>query len=125
VVRAAYRASGGLPSGDELARLLQDHRCGELLTLAGLLGVGEVFGFDGQGSFWLPMFQFELHDLSIRRELRPGPAELAPVFHGLALAIWFAQPSCWLHGCRPMDLLTDDQSEVLRAARTDRFIAAG
>ncbi len=31
---------------------------------------GRIFGFEGQGNFWVPMFQFELRDLSIRQAPR-------------------------------------------------------
>lgn len=124
-MQAAYRPTGGLASGDELARLIQDHRCGELLTLAGLVGAGDIFGFDWHGTFRVPMFQFDLHDLSIRPQLRPVLELLAPVFDGLALAVWFAQPNCWLGGRRPVELLVDDLPAVLQAAATDRHIATG
>lgn len=124
-MHAVYHRTGGIADGDELARLIQDHRCGELLTLAGLVGAGDIFGFDWRGSFQVPMFQFDLHDLSIRSQLRPVLDQLAPVFDGLALALWFAQPNCWLDGQRPVDRFVGDLPAVLQAAGTDRYIAAG
>lgn len=124
-MRAAYQATGGTARGDDLARLLEDHRRGDSVSLARLIVSGEVFGFEWQRLFWVPMFQFELRDLS----LKPGPrrvlAELACEFDGWTLAIWFSQPNCWLNERRPVDVLDSNLPAVLGAARADRFIAAG
>ena len=124
-MRAAYQATGGTARGDDLGRLLEDHRRGDGASLARLVVSGEVFGFEWQRLFWVPMFQFELRDLS----LKPGPrrvlAELASEFDGWTLAIWFSQPNCWLNERRPVDVLDSNLPAVLGAARADRFIAAG
>jgi hypothetical protein len=124
-MRSAYRASGGIARGDELARLLDDHSSGEFVNLAGFIAKSEIFGFDWHEAFWVPMFQFDLHDLSIR----PGPlrviAVLAPVFDGWSLAVWFAQRNSWLQGRRPVDLLGTELADVLQAAGADRYIATG
>lgn len=124
-MRAAYLATGGTARGDDLARLLEDRRRGDGVSLARLIVAGEVFGFEWHRLFWVPMFQFELRDLS----LKPGPrqvlAELASEFDGWTLAIWFSEANCWLNERRPVDVLDSNLAAVLGAARTDRFIAAG
>jgi hypothetical protein len=124
-MRASYRATGGTARGDDLGRLLEDRRRGDGVSLARLIVSGEVFGFEWQRTFWIPMFQFELRDLS----RKPGPrqvlAELASEFDGWTLAQWFAQPNCWLNERRPVDVLDANLPAVLGAARADRFIAAG
>ena len=126
-LRTAYRASGGIARGDDLARLLDEHHSGDFVSLAMSILEGELFAFQWQQTFWVPMFQFDLRDLSVK----PNPnarrvlTELAGEFDGWALALWFAQPNHWLHGARPVDVLNANLSEVLQAARTDRFIAAG
>ena len=89
-----------------------------------MLDAGEVFGFEHARTFWIPMFQFELRDLSVRPELRKMLAELRSVFDGWAIAVWFAQPNAWLQGRRPVDPVLPEFPAVLEAARTDRFIAA-
>ena len=123
----AYGASGGIARGDDLARFLNRHRSGDFVSLAISILEGEVFAFQWQQTFWVPMFQFDLGDSSVK----PNPnarqvlSELAGEFEGWALALWFAEPNHWLHGARPVDVLNADLPEVLQAARADRFIAAG
>ena len=122
---AAYRATGGIARTDDLARMLNEQRRAGLDGLAGLIARGAVFGFEWRGAFWLPMFQFEPHDLSVKPAPRQVVAELTDEFDGWALAVWFAQPNSWLQDRRPVDLLDSRLSQVLEAARTDRFIAIG
>lgn len=126
-MRETYRASGGVARGDDLARMLSERQAGDFVSLAMLILARDVFAFQWQQSFWVPMFQFDLRDLSVKTNAnaRQVLAELADQFDGWALAVWFAQPNHWLHGARPVDLLNSNLAEVLEAARTDRFIAAG
>jgi hypothetical protein len=122
---AAYRATGGTARADDLARLLQDRQHGGYVSLARLLATRQVFSFEWRDSHWVPMFQFDLNDLSIR----PGPqqvlAELSTEFDDWSLAVWFTQPNSWLNHRKPVDLLGTDLKNVIDAARADRFIAAG
>lgn len=120
-----YHASGGLTRGDTLGRLLDDWRCGDFISLARLIASNEIFSFKWHGQSWVPMFQFELRDLSVK----PGPsrvvAELKLSFDDWGTAAWFIEPNSWLHAKRPVDLVDSDPADVLEAARADRFIAAG
>ena len=122
---AAFRVTGGIARGDDLARLLEYLQRGDFVALARRLVSREVCGFEWHESFWVPMFQFELRDLSIK----PGPqrvlAELAAELDGWNRAAWFARPNTWLDEQRPVDLLDSDLAAVLEAARTDRFVALG
>ena len=122
---AAYRATGGIARTDDLARMLNEQRRAGLDGLAGLIARGTVFGFEWRGAFWLPMFQFEPHDLTLKPAPRQVVAELTAEFDGWAMAVWFAQPNSWLYDRRPVDLLDSQLNQVLEAARTDRFIATG
>jgi len=122
---ATFRTTGGTAKGDDLARLLEDHGIGDFIGLARLIAAGDMFGFEWRGTLWIPMFQFELRDLSIKPAPRAVLAELGAEFDGWARAAWFAQPNCWLHDRAPVDMLDTDLAEVLGAARTDRFIAVG
>lgn len=124
-VRAAYRATGGTARGLDLARLLAYRRLGDFASLARLIVSGEIFSFEWHDTFWVPMFQFELRDLSIKQGPRQVRAELASELDGWTLAVWFVQPSSWLNGRRPVDLLESNLPAVLDAARGDRFIATG
>ena len=125
VMRDVYRGSGGIARGDDLARLLEDHRCGDFISLARLIVNGEIFGFEWHDTYWVPMFQFDLRDLSNRPAVPRVLAELSTVFDGWALAVWFAQRNSWLNDQRPVDLLDTELDNVLQAASADRFIANG
>ena len=122
---AAYRSTGGTARGDVVARLLDDHRLGDFDSLARMVASNQVFGFDWLSTLWIPMFQFELRDLSVKPGAQLVMAELGTSFDGWARAAWFALPNSWLNDRRPVDLMDSGLSEVLGAARIDRFIAAG
>ncbi|MEO8525622.1 MAG: hypothetical protein ABI460_12935 [Caldimonas sp.] len=123
-MRAMYQPAGGLARGDDLARLLEDRARGDYVSLARLIVTNRIFGFEWQQSFWIPMFQFNLDDLSVRRGLRQVLGELASEFEGWRLAAWFIEPNAWLKQGRPVDLIDSNLSEVVQAARADRFVAA-
>src|SRR5450432_1662079 len=124
-LRAAYQTIGGLARGDDLARLLEDRSRGDFVSLARLIVSGRIFGFEWRHSFWIPMFQFDLGDLSVQRGLKQVLDELASEFDGWRLAAWFVESNAWLNQCRPIDLIDSNLSEVVQAARADRFVAAG
>jgi hypothetical protein len=124
-MRAVYHRKGGLARGDDLARLLEDRARGDFVSLARLIVAGEVFGFEWRHGFWIPLFQFDLQQLSIRPGLRPVLAELASEFDGWRLAAWFVEPNGWLDGALPIDLIDSKPSDVVQAARADRFVATG
>jgi hypothetical protein len=114
----AFRPNGGTAPGDVLGRLLEDHQPGRSVSLAKLIYTGQVFGFEWRTSLWIPMFQFNADDLT----LRPGPqrvrAELPTHWSGWMRASWFAAPHAWLDGRRPVDVLDSDIDAVLRAAQS-------
>ena len=123
LMRGAYGATGGTVCADDVAQLMHDHQRGDFVALAKLIVSGGVFGFEWQHTFWIPMFQFDLGDLSVRPEPQQVLAELASEFDGWTLAMWFAQPNAWLNERRPVDVLGSDVAAVVEAARADRFIA--
>ena len=122
---AAFRATGGTARGDDVARLLEDHRLGDFIGLAKLIANGDVFGFEWRHELWIPMFQFELRDLSVKPATQQVLAELGSGFDGWSRAVWFARPNSCLNFQTPVDLLATRLADVLEAARTDRFIAVG
>ena len=121
---AAYRSSGGTARGDDLSRLLQDRVRGGCVSLAKHMACGDVFGFEWRRTLWVPMFQFDLRDLSVTTEPRQVLHELANKFDGWTLATWFAQGNSWLDGRRPVDVLGVDLPTVLNAARADGCVAS-
>jgi diguanylate cyclase (GGDEF)-like protein len=121
----AFADSGGLAHGDDLARLLQQFHPGEDTSLAGMLASGRAFGFEQHGTFWVPMFQVELHDVSVRQSVGQVLAALGVGDDGWAMAHWFIRPNARLDNRRPVDLMSSALPAVLDAARADRFAATG
>ncbi|WP_291010678.1 hypothetical protein [Hydrogenophaga sp.] len=113
----AFCTSGGTAPGDILARLLADHQVGEVVSLAKLVHTGQVFGFEWRGSFWIPMFQFNMADLSLAATAQTVRAELPPLWSGWTVATWFATPSAQLNGHQPVDCLASESAAVLKAAQ--------
>ena len=122
---SAYRDSGGMVSGERFEQMIKGRHRGDFFSLERIVISGEIFSFEWSATLWIPMFQFEPLDLYIM----PGPRQvlsvLDRVFDNWALALWFVQPNSWLHGRLPVDMIHNDTSAVLHAARADRFIAEG
>lgn len=119
----AYRGSGGLAREENLLAL-SSRRCRlDADTLANCIAERQVIGFEWQSRTWLPIFQFNLFDMTRPPALGQVLAELIPVYDPWELANWFAQPNPWLADRVPADALELDPSAVLQAARADRFIA--
>jgi hypothetical protein len=114
----AFRATGGTVAAEIVGRMLEERRAGNAPGLAHLVSSNQVFGFEWRDRLWIPMFQFDADDLT----LRPGPlqvrAELPALWLGWTLASWFASPNAWLNGCPPVDLLDSNVAAVAAAARS-------
>jgi hypothetical protein len=112
----AFRPTGGTAPGEIVARLLEEHRAGNAVTLARLVDAGQIFGFEWRASFWIPMFQFDAGDLALKASAQRVRAELPPPWSGWTLASWFAGSNARLGGRRPADLLETDLEAVMQAA---------
>ena len=121
----AFRATGGLVSGDELARRLRRHADQPISTLARWIVERRALSFAWQTRTLLPMFQFDLSDMTLRPTVTAVARELKDVFDDWDLVLWFARPNVWLSDSAPVDLIAADAPAVLDAARADRFIALG
>jgi hypothetical protein len=125
----AFRSTGGLLRGDEVSELISYHRQSDasqsISRLARQIATREVVSFEWRGERWLPLFQFQLSDMSLREPVRQVAAELAPVMDGWALANWFATANAWLGQRTPVEALKDDVSSVIQAARAERYVALG
>jgi hypothetical protein len=122
---AAYRGSGGIARGADLAHWMAGRGEGDSLSLAALIVGRQAFSFDWHGTFWVPMFQFSPQQPAWGVGARQVLAELAPLLEGWQLAAWFVRANTWLSGQRPLDLLADQRDRVLAAARTDRYVING
>jgi len=121
----AFRETGGLLRGDEVADLLVQKGTGDVSRLARWIVTRQVLSFEWRGELWIPMFQFNRRDMGLKNETRHIAGELAPAFDNWALALWFATPNTWLGDRLPAVAIDDDFSAVLQAARTDRYVAMG
>ncbi len=121
----AFRETGGLARGDEVAESLAQRGAGDVSRLARGIVSGEVLGFDWKGEVWVPLFQFDLRSMAIRPEVRQVAGELPSCFDTWAQAMWFAMPNVRLGERTPADALVTDLPSVLDAARADRFAVAG
>lgn len=121
----AYQTSGGTSRADDFALLLEQKQKGNFVSVAKRIVSRDIFSFEWQNDFWIPMFQFNADDLSIRQEARRVVHELSYVLDNWTLSLWFTEPNAWLKGRRPVDMLERQFSEVLNAARADRFVATG
>jgi hypothetical protein len=121
----AYRRTGGLVSCDHAAMLLGRHRDQPISMLARWIVARALVSFVWQSETLVPLFQFELVDMTLRRGVSEVIAELVGAFDDLELATWFTRPNCWLSDAPPLAVLETDQPAVLQAARADRYLARG
>jgi hypothetical protein len=115
----AFKPSGGIARGDDVASLLEQRGRGDFVTLARLIVSAQLLGFEWQHTFWIPMFQLDAGEYSIK----PGPRQVMAELggrDGWTRARWFASPNSWLHGGTPVDLLDSRLPDVLSAARSER-----
>jgi hypothetical protein len=125
VLQQAYRPSGGLAHGDELALRLHVAGAGGHARLARWIVSRHVFSFAWHDHFWLPMFQFDPNELTPRQGLHQVLAELVDVMDGRALADWFAAPNDAWQGRSPVEMLNGHGSAVHQAARMHRYVIKG
>lgn len=120
-----FRATGGLVSADMMVALLRARVDQPLSMVARWIARREVVSLPACGRHCLPLFQFEPESLSIRQGVSDAIGELKDVFDSLELAAWFATPHDWLRGRCPAACAQNDSSELVHAARVDRFVATG
>lgn len=120
-----FRNSGGIARGDEVVEMLQAARSFDVSHLARGLVNREILSFEWHDELWLPLFQFDLRDMTLRETPQRITAELSCAFDGWALAQWFVTPNSWLAGRMPVEVIGDYPADVFHAARADRFVAMG
>ena len=121
----AYRASGGVLSGDRLASLLCRRSQQPISIVARWIVSRQVVCFEWQALTLLPLFQFDLSTVTLRACVAEIVQELADTFDDWHLAWWFAQPNARLGEATPVHMIDRDAQAVLTAARADRLIARG
>jgi hypothetical protein len=121
----ALRRSGGIARAEEVASWREARGSSGLASIDAHVRQRELFCVDWNDAGWLPLFQFGPYSLRVRPAIAPVIDELGDVFDAWTLATWFVTPNSCLDDRCPVDLLEADMPAVLRAARTDRFIASG
>src|SRR5450830_179066 len=116
----AYRSSGGMLNGEDLGQILTAYRRPEDASLATLIATRALFCFTWRSVVWVPMFQFDLRDLTINAKCRSIFLELEKSFDDWGAANWMAQPNCYLNEKKPIDLLESDFHAVLDAAGSEK-----
>ena len=120
-----FRCSGGLVAGDALAEMLRRHCDQPISYLARRIARGELVHVSWRSEILVPLFQFDRSDMSLRHGVRQVIETLAPAYDSWEIATWFAEPSVWLRGHRPANVMDPDPTAVMEAARVDWFLTAG
>jgi hypothetical protein len=116
----AFRESGGLARANEVASQFQRRSGRDISVLGGWLLKRQAIAFEWHSKLWMPLFQFNPSDMSLRAGLADILAELVVVYNDWDLASWFAKPNPWLSEGRPADVLDVAAPQVLWAARAER-----
>ncbi len=125
LMERGFRSTGGIVSGDDVARLLRRRSDQPLSMLARWIVSREVVHFEWRSRTLLPLFQFELSTMRLGPEVTAIVRELEDVFDDWTMALWFAKPNTWLDDAAPAEVIYRDSRAVMNAARTDRFVARG
>jgi hypothetical protein len=120
-----YASCGGIAGCDEMVGLLRFRFDQPISLLARWIVARAVVCFEWRTITMLPMFQFDIADMTIRPQSRDVLRELRDTFDDRDVALWFVEPNAWLDGCTPVDVLRTDPASVLDTARADRYIARG
>ena len=116
----AYRQSGGLARLQELASLRGSGAPVDIANLANCISRRELICFEWQSYAWLPLFQFDLSDMTLRPQLQRIVAELSCIYNPWEVAFWFTQPKPWLSDRAPADTAALEFATLLQHARADR-----
>ncbi|CAN7472665.1 hypothetical protein [Rhizobacter sp. LjRoot28] len=109
----AFRETGGLVRGDEVAELLAQRGAGDVSRLARWIVSREVIAFDWRGELWVPLFQFDLADMSLRAEVRQVARALESSLDGWGIAVWFSAANARLDERAPVEVVVDDPAALL------------
>jgi hypothetical protein len=120
----AFRLSGGLATGHEIAARMERAQSRCPATLGQRIASGELISFLWSGNFWLPWFQFG-SDMQVTDVAEGVIGELGDVMDGWELTQWLARPQPSLDGKAPIELVAACTPAVIEAARLARFIARG
>jgi hypothetical protein len=122
LMQRAFRNTGGLATGDEVALLLRRRSAQPISQLARWIVTRLVVSIERRGQTFLPLFQFNLSDMALRCEVLQLVRELSGTLDDWDVALWFALPNPSLNGRAPVEMIGSDPAVLLNTARADRFV---
>jgi|GEM_PF-1154445 len=125
-MRDAYEESGGLIHAPELVSRWQEQGVSVSGTdlLAQWVQNRKVVSFEWQSTVWLPVVQFNHTCMALVQGFEEIQSELVAVYNDCDVARWFSLPNSWLAARSPASSLLSTASEVLIAARAERYVNA-
>ena len=78
----------------------------------------EVIAFDWRGELWVPLFQFDLADMSLRPEVRQVARALESSLDSWGIAVWFSAANARLDERAPVELLVEDPAALIASVDT-------
>jgi hypothetical protein len=108
-----FRRSGGLATGDEIARRLRAS-CNQPVSVLAHWIVGHaVVSFEWLGERMLPLFQFDPQTMQPRHGVAELVGALAESLDEWDQAMWFARPNERFDGAAPAELIERDSTFAL------------
>jgi hypothetical protein len=119
-----FLASGGVATAEEVSLLLRRHCEQPLSQLARWIVGRSVIHFERNGQMLLPLFQFNVDDMSILPAVHSTLAHLDPSLDANETARWFVTPNAALDGDQPVRRMASDAESVIAAARAHQLVEA-
>ncbi|MDM0022283.1 hypothetical protein [Variovorax saccharolyticus] len=124
-MEAAFRASGGIVSADEVVSMLNRHTDQPISQLARWIVDHRVLSFQWRSGTKLPLFQFDLPSMVPRSRVVAVISELVPALSDWEVCLWLVTPNAWLAEAKPFEELDQNASAVIDAARAERYLLRG
>lgn len=112
----AFRPHGGLARLTELTPRLRRDTVAAAQAAQTLTSAMPALAFGWSGVIWVPLFQFAVPSMALRRDVQRIVAALQPAHDGWQAAAWFTRRSASLGNAMPIERLADDAQAVLHAA---------
>jgi hypothetical protein len=120
----SFLASGGVATAEEVSLLLRRHCEQPLSQLARWIVGRSVIHFERNGQMLLPLFQFNVDDMSLLPAVPSTLAHLDPTLDANETARWFVTPNAELDGDQPVRRMASDAESVIAAARAHQLVEA-
>jgi hypothetical protein len=118
----AYRSRGGLARASEVTARVVSRRPVGIAWIEQCFAHRLLVSVIWHSMVWLPLFQFERSDMTLRDEVFRTCGELRDVMDDCEMAAWFVHPQCGLNHCSPLDMLDSRPELVVEAARREHFL---